>query len=82
VRAVEDGANAPQNGWRRERGVMGGVDPIRVAYCVASRHVANKIVPCDGGFTKTVGAPVVLDRERAQCCNLHCISCQSCAPDF
>jgi hypothetical protein len=47
--------DALHNGRRRERGGMGGVDLIHVVCCVASRHVANKIMPCDGGFTKTMG---------------------------
>jgi hypothetical protein len=34
---------------------MNGVDPIPVADCVASRHVANNIAPRDGGFRKTKG---------------------------
>ena len=52
---MEDGADAAHNGRRRERGGMGGVDPIPVADCVASRRVANNIAPRDGGFRKTRG---------------------------
>ena len=55
LRAVEDGADTAHNGRHRERGGMGGVDPIPVADCVASRRVANNIAPCDGGFRKNRG---------------------------
>ena len=55
LRAVEDGADAAHNVRRKERGGMSGVDPIPVADCVASRHVANNITPRDGGFRKTRG---------------------------